>query len=72
MELQFPVKRFDLLLHYHTMQETQCVSVEENRVRFAHNGMTYSVAVSGGSFTAGENWLRLTADSNQVVLHFEI
>ena len=72
MELQFPVKRFDLLLHYHTMQETQCVSVEENRVRFAHNGMSYSVAVSGGSFTAGENWLRLTADSNQVVLHFEI
>ena len=71
MELLFPEKRFDLLLRYRTMDETERSSVEPNRVRFIHNGMAYSLTVTGGSFTAGENMLRLTADSDMVILSFE-
>lgn len=71
MELVFPKDRFDLLLRYRTMDETVCTAVEPNRVRYTHNGMSYCLTVSGGTFTAGEGMLRLTADSDTVILSFE-
>ena len=71
MELRFPEKKFDLLLSWHTMQETRCVGVEENRVRFEHNGAVYSMTVTGGHFVAGEKTLRLAAVDDTMMICFD-
>lgn len=71
MELGFPEKKFDLLLSWHTMQETRLIQVEENRVQFDHNGAAYIMTVTGGRFVAGEKTLRLATAGDTVCIRFE-